>query len=429
MGCYRLRRKAAHGVKQQQGIDAGPGEPDLACGDARPEATGRNQPVGLSDRGCRTLFDTARDPIVILDPGTRRVVDANRAFADLLEQSLENIRGLHLRELGMSENREQFQRLVEAVKGLLPFVIEEMPLTTRRGTHRNIELATSTFEEKGRRLIQWRMRDVTGPHEAARSFQQVQQLLEQAVAERTAELSAANAALALEMGERRRAQQAHLEAVRRLVDAQETERSRFSRELHDQLGQELTALKLGLKVVRSQDALFTRAVNQCVERLEGHVDNLMRGVHRLAWELRPVVLDDFGLELALRRYVRDWSELSGVPVDFHSQGIQEKRLPPPFETTLYRVTQEALTNIYRHARASRVSVLLERRGQQVSLIVEDNGQGFAVEEISRAGPATRMGLIGMRDRVTLVGGNIQIQSSPGTGSTLFVRIPLPAATT
>jgi signal transduction histidine kinase len=141
--------------------------------------------------------------------------------------------------------------------------------------------------------------------------------------------------------------------------------------------------------------------------------------------LRPAVLDDFGLELALRRYADEWATLSGVPVDFHSQGVTAQRLAPQLETTLYRITREALTNVLRHAKATRVSVLVERRADRVSLIVEDDGQGFDAEGTLRA-PATqgKLGLLGMSERATLAGGSIEIESNPGAGTTVFVRIPL-----
>ena len=151
----------------------------------------------------------------------------------------------------------------------------------------------------------------------------------------------------------------------------------------------------------------------------------MRDIHRLAWELRPAALDDFGLEMALRRYADEWAALSGVPVDFHSRGVTARRLAPELETTLYRITREALTNVFRHAKASRVSVLLERRADHVSLIVEDDGRGFDAAAMLR-GAATqgKLGLLGMQERATLAGGSVEIESNPGAGTTVFVRLPL-----
>jgi signal transduction histidine kinase len=213
--------------------------------------------------------------------------------------------------------------------------------------------------------------------------------------------------------------------MRRLSDAQETERGRISRELHDRLGQDLTALKLGLQILRKQGP-FASEVQETIGRLEKLIEGLMRDIHRLAWELRPSALDDLGLELALQRYITAWSESAGVPVDFHSEGLQGNRLSLEFETTLYRVAQEALTNVARHAKPQRVSVLLERRPAGVSLIVEDDGGGFAAESVMAA-PAglEKLGILGMQERVSLLGGTLEIESTPNTGTTVFARLPLP----
>ena len=259
---------------------------------------------------------------------------------------------------------------------------------------------------------------------AEAALQQERDQLELHVRQRTAELCEANQALQAEIAQRERAQEAHQEIQRRLAEAQETERGRISRELHDRLGQDLTALKLELHVLRKAGP-FPDTVRERISKLERLTDGLMRDTHRIAWELRPTALDDLGLELALRRYSSEWSAAAGVAVDFHSGGTEGHRLPLEFETVLYRVTQEALTNVTRHAKARRVSVLLERRPDCVSLIIEDDGRGFDAEALLHA-PATKgkLGLLGMQERVKLVGGSLEIESAPGTGATVFVRLAL-----
>jgi len=248
--------------------------------------------------------------------------------------------------------------------------------------------------------------------------------LEIRVRERTADLSAANQALEAEMSQRQRAEQEHKKLLRRLADAQENERARISRELHDQLGQELTALKLGLRLVKNQGAAVPE-VRESVGNLEQLSSGLMQTVHRLAWELHPAVLDDLGLEAALRRYTGEWSEHNHVPVDFHSTGMETTRLPLDLETALYRVTQEALTNILRHANAKRIGVLLECRTALVSLIIEDDGAGFGAASVFQAARSRgKLGLLGMQERVVMVGGTIEIESTPGAGTTVFARVPL-----
>ena len=259
---------------------------------------------------------------------------------------------------------------------------------------------------------------------AEAELQRERDQLEMRVGERTAELSQINRSLQEEIAQRQRAEEAHRQVLRRLEGAEETERGRISRELHDRLGQDLTALKLGLQLVRKQGP-FTPSVQASIGQLEKLADSLMQDIHRLAWELRPAALDDFGLDMALRRYASEWSEQNGVAVDFHSQGMETHRLPTELETTLYRITQEALTNVLRHAKAQRVSVLLERRPDHVLLIVEDDGQGFDAQAALKApGAHGRLGLLGMHERVILANGTIEIESAPGAGTTVFVRIPL-----
>jgi signal transduction histidine kinase len=150
-------------------------------------------------------------------------------------------------------------------------------------------------------------------------------------------------------------------------------------------------------------------------------------VHHVALELRPTALDDFGLHTTLVNYVEEWSERSGVGVDFHSTGLDGKRLPSPIETALYRVVQEGLTNVLKHAQARRVSLIIQSSLDQVLAILEDDGRGFDADAaISSRGPRGRLGLLGMRERVALVGGTLTIESTPGRGTTIFARIPLSA---
>jgi signal transduction histidine kinase len=235
-------------------------------------------------------------------------------------------------------------------------------------------------------------------------------------------------AAAHDVTERKRMEGEHLELLRRLRDAEETERRRISRELHDRLGQDLTALKLGLQMVAKQESLSSSS-QAGIGQLGKLADGLMRDIHRLAWELRPAALDDFGLDPALRRYTSEWAEHCKVPVSFHSHAMETHRLPEELETTLYRVTQEAMTTVLRHAKARRVSVFLERRPDHVLLIVEDDGQGFDVSSgITACGAPGKLGLLGMRERVMLVGGTIEIESAPQAGTTVFVRLPLKSPT-
>jgi PAS domain S-box-containing protein len=232
--------------------------------------------------------------------------------------------------------------------------------------------------------------------------------------------------IARDMSVRRRVEeeQRRTELLRRLADAQEQERRRISRELHDQLGQQLTALKLGLEAVHGGED-----VDQRREELLDIVRRINQDVRRIALELRPTTLDDLGLQTALLHYVEDWSERSNVEVDLHVTGLDRDRLPPAMETNLYRIAQEALTNVLKHARAAHVTLILERRADHLLMIVEDDGGGFDPEALPRDRVPSEpcLGLSGMRERVEAVGGSLQVESALGAGTTLFVRVPFPTA--
>lgn len=213
--------------------------------------------------------------------------------------------------------------------------------------------------------------------------------------------------------------------LRQLGNVQEQERRRLSRELHDQLGQLLTGLLLGLRSLERVADPHERSAR--IRELEALAGLAVRGVQDLALELRPPALESLGLEQALRHHIEEWAERNGIEADFESIGLDGARLPAEIEIALFRVAQEGLTNVLKHAAASRVGVLLERRRGTAGIIVEDDGDGFEVDPVLSAPEKSRsLGLRGMRERVALLGGTLHLESSPGGGTTLFVRIPDPA---
>jgi two-component system CheB/CheR fusion protein len=275
-------------------------------------------------------------------------------------------------------------------------------------------------------VLQSIVRDVSERKRAEAELLKAYDELEGRVAERTAELARANEALRAEIAERERAEESRRELLLRLVTAQEEERRRISRELHDQMGQQLAALMMGLKTLGAQSR-GRQSTLGTLRQMQELTDQLSREAHNLAWDLRPPALDDLGLHTALRNYVEGWAERSRVAVDFHSAGFDGARLPFAHETTLYRIAQEALTNVLKHSGADRVSFILEWRGDYVLAVVEDNGEGFDVDALAEPSAAgRRIGLLGMRERAALLGGTLNVESSPGAGTSVFVRIPAAA---
>jgi signal transduction histidine kinase len=271
------------------------------------------------------------------------------------------------------------------------------------------------------------VRDVTDRKRAEDALRKAHTGLETRVKERTAELAHTNESLTAEIARRERAEAERRDLQRRLTTAQEDERRRIARELHDQLGQHLTGLGLGLKVVKDATP-HPSPVWDRLHELQALTDRIGREVHQLALQLRPTALDDFGLEAALANYADEWGARSGIEVDFHATGLDAGRLPAATETALYRVILEALTNVLKHARAKRVSVVLQAAPRQVVAVVEDDGCGFDPEAGPVAGAEQRLGILGMRERVALLGGELTIDSGLGRGTTVIARIPLAPAT-
>jgi two-component system, chemotaxis family, CheB/CheR fusion protein len=224
--------------------------------------------------------------------------------------------------------------------------------------------------------------------------------------------------LELQVEERSGSERRVSSLVRRLVTAQEDERARIARDMHDLVGQQLTALRLSLERLESRGAA-TIGDDGDLTRALSIVQEIDKQLDFLAWELRPAALDDLGLGIALSRYVQSWSVHHGIRAEFRAVGIDRERLGPTTETTFYRIAQEALNNAAKHATASRVDVIVERRDGEAVLVIEDDGIGFAPDENNKSG--TGMGLIGMRERATLIGATLLVESSPGEGTTVFVR--------
>lgn len=228
----------------------------------------------------------------------------------------------------------------------------------------------------------------------------------------------------LEESERRQAAELRGELLRELVRAQETERRRISQELHDHLGQQLTALRLQLNSLKGL-ATENGSERATIETVESMVSALDADIDFLVWQLRPAALEELGLIAALSDYLADWSRRTGVQARLHcpSGTGQASGVSGEIETVLYRLAQEALNNIAKHARARNVNLVLDQSADGISLLIEDDGVGFDVGSVSQAGGG--LGLQGMRERVTLAGGTVDIESGENGGASVFVRLPNP----
>jgi PAS domain S-box-containing protein len=389
--------------------------PARSCGDS----SGRH----ASDERLRWLIESATD-YAIFSTDPQRCVDywnsgAERVFgwteremigqtADIIFTAEDRARGEPEREaaLALQHGRAEDERW-HARKDESRFYASGVmaPLRADDGSLRGfVKIARDLTERK---VTQDKLR-------AARED------LETRVRERTAELRAANDALHAEILQREESEKFRKDVLRRIVTAQEDERLRLSRELHDVVSQHLAALMLGLNSLETY--LQGGPGAPVLTSLQSLTETIGREIHELAVTLRPTALDDLGLVRAITNYVEAWSVRTGIDAQLHTAGLGPARLPAEVEIALYRIAQEALTNVLKHAAARRVSVVLNRFENEISLVIEDDGRGFE----SDAKPASAgLGLLGMSERVRQLGGRITVESAVGQGTTILVRIPVP----
>ena len=281
-----------------------------------------------------------------------------------------------------------------------------------------------------RRMVQpiQRLRDSARAVQAGDLSQRVAVDRQDEIGELSSAFNAMTADLARSRAELERKEDMRARLLEQVITAQEDERKRIARELHDETSQALTSLMVGLKVLEGRPELA--GMRETLADLRALTGKTLDAVHDLALQLRPSVLDDLGLVPALDRLVVDFQRTHGIQVVFETKLRTGPRLPATIETALYRITQEALTNVARHAAAQSVSLLLEARHGSITLIVEDDGRGFDVASCMKDTQNDRcLGVFGMRERATLLGGTLTIESTPGSGTTVFIELPLPASLT
>ena len=275
--------------------------------------------------------------------------------------------------------------------------------------------------------------------EAATYLQKIIETLSQ----RTVELAASNLELNVEIGQRKAAEVAlkkserHYSELleqsdrlqdqlrqlsRQILSAQEAERREISRELHDVIAQTLTGINVRLAALAKEAATNTHGLDRNIARTQRLVEKSVDIVHRFARELRPAVLDDLGLIPALHSFMKSFTARTGVRTHLNAfAGVEQ--LETDRRTVLFRVAQEALTNVARHARASRVEVSLQKLPDGIGMKIKDDGKSFQVERTLHAKVGKSLGLLGMRERLEMVGGKLNVTSVPGQGTTISAQIP------
>lgn len=349
----------------------------------------------------KVILDSAPDAIVIVDAAGRIVIVngvAERMFGygrdELVGKPIEVLVPERLRRDHVAKRDGYINDPKKRPMG----AALDLVAVSKDGVEFPVEISLSPVETDNGLLVTSVIRDTTD-----------RKRLEQAERDRI------EAQMQLEA--ERRLAQTRREVLRRAITAQEDERRRIARELHDETGQALTGVILGLGRIRTAKDL--EVAGREAERLRESVISALKELRSLATRLRPTALDDLGLLSALERLVDEAPVGDGTEVSFHHHGLAE-RLEPAQETAIYRVVQEALTNAAKYSRADEISVDVERRGAALTACIKDDGIGFELQSVGDSS----LGLAGMRERAELVGGSLDIDSGPGSGTTVTLRILL-----
>jgi len=381
----------------------------------------------VSEIRYRRVFETAKDGILILDADTGRITDANPFLQELLGYSRAELLGKMLWEIGpfrdIKASRGAFRRLQK--KEYIRY--DNLPLETKGRERRYVEFVSNVYQENGTRVIQCNIRDITPRHNVEQILANTSKELERRVVERTAELMAANRLMKQMLDEGKRAEEEigkSRERLRnlsgRLQSLLEEERTRISREIHDELGQALTALKLDLSLTRRSLVSGGHSKQSAeIQECERAVNRIIRTMRKIATDLRPGILDELGVAAAIEWLAKDFQNRTGISCKVILQGV-DKISDTARSTAIFRIVQESLTNVMRHAAASQVKVSLERKARALVVEVRDNGIGIA--EVRIFGSKS-FGLTGMRERVRLLGGKAEIHGIPGKGTLVRVTIP------
>ena len=366
----------------------------------------------ISEIRYRRLFETAKDGILILDGDTGLITDVNPFLVELLDYASEEIVGKRLWEIGPFKDIARSKVAFDQLQAKEYVRYEDLPLQTKDGRLMDVEFVSNSYRVDGKRVIQCNIRDITARKRAEEALQLAHAELERKVQERTGELSSSNAHL-----------QESYEHVRRLAlrlqSIREDERSGIARELHDELGQALTALKMDLLWTSGKLPAEQGLLPERITAMVTLVDRMVETVQQVSSTLRPGILDDFGLLEAIRWQGREFQERMGIPCRIGLE-LEQLELDPGHTTSLFRILQEALTNVARHANATEVTVKLMTSNGQLILEIADNGKGIATAQIN---DATSLGLTGMRERALLLNGRVTVTGATGQGTTVRVEMP------
>jgi len=372
----------------------------------------------------RRLFEASHDGVLLIDPVTSRIIDANPFMTRLLGYPLEQLIGKELFEIGLLRDEAASRAMLRELKRSHEVRYEDLPLKSQDGRHQEVEVVANLYQEGDQPVIQCNIRDITA------------RKLAEDMSHRNVKLNleiTRRKVVEADLRENRREQSRLLRQSRmqqkqlrnlshRLLHAQEEERKRISRELHDVIAQTLVGINVNLAVLAQGYADVPETIHKQISQTQILVERAVDIVHDFARELRPTMLDDLGLIPALQMFMNEFMKETGIRVRLNAFSEIEQATSM-VRTVFYRIAQEALTNVARHSGASRVEVGIVSQEDVIRMTIKDNGKGFQVSGKAGSRKKKGLGLIGMRERVEMIGGTFQLITAPGGPTTVQVEIP------
>jgi PAS domain S-box-containing protein len=399
----------------------------LECSAMILDITGRRQALEqmrVSEIRYRRLFEAAHDGVLLVDPFTSRIIDANPFMTRLLGYPRDQLIGKELFEIGLLKDEAASRQMFRKLKKDHEIRYENLPLKSQTGHHQDVEVVANLYHEAGQPVIQCNIRDITIRKLAEEMSSRNVKLKEEIVRRQQVEEDLrANRKAQSRLLRQSRLQQIQLRDLsHRILHAHEDERKRISRELHDVIAQTLVSINVHLAVLDLGGAASPETLQQQISKTQMLVEEAVKIVHDFALDLRPTMLDDLGLIPALQMYMKQFMADTGIRVSLKAFARIDQSATM-VRTVLYRIAQEALTNVARHAKASFVEVTIESLEKVIRMTVKDNGHGFQISGKGGSKKKNRLGLIGMRERVEMVGGTFRVDSAPGEPTTVQLDIP------
>lgn len=380
-----------------------------------------------SETRYRRLFETAQDGILILDAETGQINDVNPFLTDMLGYTHEECTGKRLWEIGAFQNTEKSKAALAELqhKGYVRY--EDLPLITKNGREIDVEFVSNVYRVNHSNVIQCNIRDITDRKLIEGELRETHEGLERRVRERTVQLVESNKSLQREIAKRiiieeelKESQERLRNLTKHLHKIREQERAFLSRELHDELGQALTGMKMDVRWVERRLPEDSRLILERLHSIIMLIDEAILSVQKISMALRPPALDDFGLSEAIKSMLTTFRKKTRITCKFVSTP-QRMFLDREISTEVFRIFQEAVTNIARHADAKNVTILLKNTGDKLIMEVRDDGRGITKKELT---DHKSIGLTGMRERAYAVEGNLAIIGIRGKGTTVVLSVPL-----